>query len=128
MVSGFAREFHYRRGLMRNALFTGIAGVALAIGALPQTALAGDEDRARAAVAAAQAKIETGDKQGATADAADQQARARAALAEAQRQIKDDDEDRAYHAAQEAIALADLAMATAELKKLTAERDRLAAR
>lgn len=113
---------------MRSRLIMGLAAVALTAAALPQAALAGDEDRARAAVAAAQAKIETGDKQGVTADAADVQARARVALAEAQRQIKDDDEDRAYHAAQEASALADLAMATAELKKMTAERDRLAVR
>lgn len=113
---------------MRNRLILGLSAVALAAGALPHTAFAGNEDRARAAVAAAQAKIETGDKQGVTTDAADQQARARVALVEAQRQIKKDDEDLAYHAAQEAIALADLAMATSELKKLTAERDRLASR
>lgn len=114
---------------MRNTLYAGVAAALLASIALPHAAFAGDdEDRARAAVAAAQAKIDTNEKQGIAADAADQQARARAALTEAQGQIKDDDEDHAYHAAQEAIALADLATVTAEYKKLTAERDRLAAR
>lgn len=117
---------------MRNRLLAGIAGAVLAASVLPAPALAqatpvfkGNEDQAEAAVAAAQAKLDTNEKNGISADAADQQARARTALAEAIRQLRDDDEDRAYHAAQEAIALADLATATAELKKLTAERDRL---
>lgn len=120
---------------MRNKLFAGIAGAMLAATVLPQAALAqatpgfrGAEDQAESAVSAAQAKIDTNEKQGISADAADQQARARTALAEAIRQLKDDDEDRAFHAAQEAIALADLATVTAELKRLTAERDRLASR
>jgi hypothetical protein len=111
--------------MMRKML---AGGLLLAAAVLPATAHAGNEDRARAAVASAQAKLDTGEKLGMTDAAADIQARARAALAEAQRQIRDDDEDSAYHAAQRATALADLAIATAELKKLTAERDRLAAR
>lgn len=114
-----------RNTIMREML---AGGLLLAATVLPTSAQAGNEDRARAAVASAQAKLETGEKLGVTAEAADVQARARAALAEAQRQIRDDDEDSAFHAAQRAIALADLAIATAELKKLTAERDRLAAR
>jgi len=113
----------------RQKLGRGLAA-ALLLGAtmLPSASYAGDEDRARAAVASAKAKLETGDKMGVGADAADIQARARTAYEAAQRQIRDDDEDSAYHAAQEAIALADLAIATAELRKLSAERDRLAAR
>ena len=114
----------YRQKLGRGLVAALLLGATL----IPAAAYAGDEDRARAAVASAKAKIETGDKMGVGADAADIQARARAAYEGAQRQIKDDDEDSAYHGAQEAIALADLAIATSELKKLTAERDRLAAR
>lgn len=116
---------------MRNRLIAGIGSAVLALGALPAAALAqaqpifdGDEDQAEAAVAAAQAKIDTNEKQGVTADAADQQARAREALAEAVEQLKDDDEDHAFHSAREAIALADLATVTAELKRLTTERDK----
>lgn len=112
---------------------TGIAraslvGLALTTAVLPSAAFARSEDSARAAVATAKAKIETGDKLGVTDQAADIQARARAALEAAQRQIKDDDESQAYHAAQHAIALADLAIVTAELKTLTTQRDQLAAR
>ena len=115
---------------MRNRYQKGIliAGLLAAAIALPGAAYAGDENRAHAAIGSAQARIDTGEKLGVSADAADPQARARAALAEAQRKMRDDNEDAAYHAAQRAIALADLAIATAELKNLTAERDRLAAR
>jgi hypothetical protein len=105
-----------------------VIGLLLAATALPSAALAGNEDRARAADGAAQAKIETGDKLGVTDQAADIQARARVALEAAKVQIKDDDEDQAYHAARHAIALADLAIVTAELKTLTTQRDQLAAR
>lgn len=103
-------------------------GLLLAATVLPSTAFAVNEDRARAAVAAAKAKIETGDSLGATDQAADIQARARVALEAAQVQIKKDHEGRAYHAARYSIALADLAIVTAELKTLTAQRDQLAAR
>lgn len=113
---------------MRNKLLGGFAALALTTFAVPHSAFAGDENRARAAIAEAKAKIETGDKIGATADAADIQARARAALADAERQLKDDDEDRTFHAAKEATALAELAIATAEYNKLKAERDQLVAR
>lgn len=114
----------YRTGIARGL----IVGLMLASTALPTAAFAGNEDRARAAVAAAEAKISTGDKLGATDQAADIQARARVALEAAKVQIKQDDEDQAYHAAQHAIALADLAIVTAELKTLSTQRDELAAR
>jgi hypothetical protein len=113
---------------MRNKLLGGFAALALMAVAAPHGALAGNEDRARAAIAEAKAKIDTGDKMGATDTTADIQARARAALADAERQLKDDDEDRTYHAAKKATALAELAIATAEYNKLKAERDQLAAR
>jgi hypothetical protein len=114
--------------MMRNKLLGGFAALALTAVAVPHGAFAGNEDRARAAIAEAKAKIETGDKLGASDSAADIQGRARVALADAERQLKDDDEDRTFHAAKEATALAELAIATAEFNKLKAERDQLAAR
>lgn len=102
-------------------------GLAIAGIALPSAALAGDETRARAAVAEARGKIEAADKAGVGGDAADVQARARAALERAEKSIRDDNEDRALHEAGEADAYAELAVATAELRKLEAERDKIAA-
>lgn len=86
------------------------------------------EDRARAATAAAQGKIDAAAKAGASEKAADILARAKTAAANADREVKeDDDEDAAWHYAREASALADLALATTELRTLEAERDRLRA-
>lgn len=114
---------------MRTRLMARLAAAALAVSALPSAAFAaGDEDQARAATAAAKAKIETGAKLGMEGEAADVQARARTALEAAQAAVRDDNEDRAYHAAREADALAELAIVTAELKKLQDERNQLAAR
>ena len=90
-------------------------------------ALAGKEDRAKAAIAQAQAKVDLAVKAGVAENAGDIQARAQDALTRATKEISDDDEDRALNAADEAAALAELAMVTSEAKKLEAERDTLRA-
>jgi hypothetical protein len=105
-----------------------LAGLALTSLALSSAAFADSTDRAQTAIAAAKAKIETGDRLGTTEQAADAQQRARVALGTAENEFKRHHEAKAYYGAKQADALADLAMATAELTKLTARRDQLLAR
>lgn len=95
---------------------------------LPANAIAGDEDRARAAVAAAQGRIDAAAQAGATEHAASILEQARMAAAEAEKLVKKrDNEDASSHKAAQATALAELAIATSELKKLQQERDQLRA-
>ena len=105
-----------------------IGGLALAAMALPSVVTAASRDSAQAAIAAAQSKIDTGDRMGTTGSAADVQVRARVALKSAQDQLKHHHEGQAFREANEASALADLAMATTEYKSLVTQRDRLGAR
>ncbi|WP_380872938.1 hypothetical protein ACFB49_38320 [Sphingomonas sp. DBB INV C78] len=112
-----------RANSIKRGALIGLAIIGLT---LPATAMAGDEDRARAAVAEARGKIEAAEKAGVGGEAADGLARARAALERAQKAVRDDNEDAAYHDAKEADALADLASATSELRKLETERQQLA--
>ena len=104
------------------------AGLALAAMTLPTTAFADGGDRAQVAIAAAKAKIDTGDRIGTTGPAADVQVRARVALTSAQDRLKHHHEGLAFRIANQASALADLAMATAEYTTLTAQRDQLRVR
>jgi opacity protein-like surface antigen len=105
-----------------------LAGLALASLTLSSAAFADNADRAQVAIAAAKAKIETGDRLGTTEQAADAQQRARVALGTAESEFKRHHEASAYYGAKQADALAGLAMATAELTKLTTQRDQLLAR
>lgn len=107
------------RGLM--------VGLAMFATALPSVAFAASERTARAAISEARGKIEAADRAGTAGEAADAQSRARAALDKADSEIRKDNENNALRYAEEADALADLAVATAEMRKLTAERDQLAA-
>lgn len=104
-----------------------LVGLALGSLTLSSVAFAGDADRAQAAIAAAKAKIETGDRLGTTEQAADAQARARTSLDLAQHELGRHHEGRAYYGAKKADALAGLAIATAELTTLTTQRDQLLA-
>lgn len=104
-----------------------VLGLAAAGLTLPSAAFAVGERTARATISEAKGKIEAGDKAGVGGEAADIQARARAALEVAEKAIRKDEENNALRAAEEADALAGLAQATAELRRLTAERDQLAA-
>jgi hypothetical protein len=104
-----------------------LAGLIITSLTLSSAAFADSSDRARTAIAAAKAKIETGDRLGTTEQAADAQQRARVTLGTAENEFKRHHEAKAYYGAKQADALADLAMATAELTKLTAQRDQLLA-
>jgi Domain of unknown function (DUF4398) len=90
-----------------------IAGLAALLVATP--AFAVSEDRAKRAFAAAQAKIDSAQQAGAAEHAAAELEQARRTLEEARRQVNDSDEDRAFHAANEAAAYADLALVMAQL-------------
>lgn len=113
-----------------NALFPiSRSGLALATAALmalaPTAAFADDDEKARAAIAAAKAKIELASRHEKPAD--EYLAQARAALDRANAQNSDGDEDRAMHAGNEAAAYAELALASSELKAAQAQRDKLRA-
>lgn len=97
--------------------------------AVPQLAHAGDEDKARAAVAAAKGRIDAAVQAGATdTESAGIVEQARTAANEAERLIKKkDNEDASWHKAMQATALANLAIATSELQKLQQQRDQLRA-
>lgn len=82
-----------------------LAATALAL-AVPAHA-GGSEDRARTAIAAAEAKIETAERLGVNANMPRQAADARAALAQAQEHFKADRNSKAVEAAIKAEALAD---------------------
>lgn len=102
----------------------GMAITAAALMALASTsARADDDEKARAAIAAAKAKIEDATRQ--DKPAAEYITQARAALDRATSRLHDGDEDRAMHAGNEAAAYAELALASAELKAAEAQRDKL---
>lgn len=82
-----------------------LAATALAL-AVPAHA-GGSEDRARTAIAAAQAKVETAERLGVSANMPRQAAEARASLAQAQEHFKDDRNSEAVESAIKAEALAD---------------------
>lgn len=95
------------------------SGLFAALIILPSGAQAVSESRARAAITAAEADLQASARAGALVDAADVQARAMAALNRARRHLVKGDERRAFYAAREADALADLAAATADYRRQT---------
>jgi len=89
---------------------------------VPGGAQAVSESRARAAITAAEADLEDSARAGALVNAADVQTRAMAALDRARRHLLKGDERRAFYAAREADALANLAAATADYRRQTGSK------
>lgn len=114
--------------MLRHAYLHRAAPIAAAvlIALAPTVALADDDEKAAAAIAAAKAKIATLDQMNAE-DVGEIKARAQAALDRAAKENDQGDEDRARHAANEASAYAELALATAELRAAEKQRDELRA-
>jgi len=111
---------------MKNLLMIGLAAASLSAIAAPSAAVAGDEDDARVAIAAAKAKLDSAEKAGVGGNAGDVLNRSRTALEEANAKFRKDEDRHAKVLAQEADALADLATATAELRALESERAKVA--
>jgi hypothetical protein len=111
---------------MKQALLIGLAAASLTALAAPSPALAGDEDDARVAIAAAKAKLDGAEKAGVGGNAGDVLSRSRTTLEAANVEFKKDKDRAAKALAHEAEALADLATATAELRGLETERDKVA--
>lgn len=111
---------------MRNKLMIGLAAASLAALVAPGAAMAGDEDDARVAIAAAKAKLDSAEKAGVGGNAGDVLNKSRTILEEANARFKKDEDRHATVLANEANALADLAVATAELRALETERSKIA--
>lgn len=111
---------------MKNILSIGLAAMSLAALVAPGAAMAGDEDDARVAIAAAKAKLDSAEKTGVGGNAGDVLARSRAALDGANAQFRKDEDRYALVLAHQADALVDLAAATAELRALESERAKIA--
>lgn len=111
---------------MRNKLMIGLAAASLAALVAPGAAIAGDEDDARVAIAAAKAKLDSAEKAGVGGNAGDVLNKSRTVLEEANARFKKDEDRHATVLANEANALADLAVATAELRALETERSKIA--
>ena len=111
---------------MRTKLMIGLAAASLAALVAPGAAMAGDEDDARVAIAAAKAKLDSAEKAGVGGNAGDVLNKSRTILEEANARFKKDEDRHATVLANEANALADLAVATAELRALETERSKIA--
>ena len=111
---------------MRNKLMIGLAAASLAALVAPGAAMAGDEDDARVAIAAAKAKLDSAEKAGVGGNAGDVLNKSRTTLEEANAKFRKDEDRHARVLAQEAEALADLAVATSELRALEGERSKIA--
>ena len=96
----------------------------LATAMLPVAAHAGEQTRAEAAIAAAQGKIDAGDKIGVAQQAPELQGQAREALASAQDLLSHHQKREAIAAAQHAGELADQALISANGRKTQADSDR----
>ena len=92
--------------LRKNLVTSLIAASALAL-TVSSPAYAGKEDRARAAIAAAEAKINTAETMGAATELPEQTAQARAALAKARENLAADRNAESIDAAIEASTLAE---------------------
>jgi hypothetical protein len=112
---------------MKRMLLIGLAAAGLSALAAPGAALAGDEDDARVAIAAAKAKLDSAEKAGVGGNAGDVLNRSRTTLEEANVQFRKDEDRHALALARKADALADLAAATAEMRALETERSKVAA-
>lgn len=106
------------------------AGVSalLAIGGLTTVAHAGEADRARIAIAAAQSKIDASDRVGSGGEAGAMQARAHEALRSAQMNLSRGKKQEAISDAQHASELADLAISAADHNKNAVVRNERDAR
>ena len=115
---------------MRTTLFTRAVAVSalLAVSSLSTAAYAGEKDRAKVAIAEAQAKVDAADKIGASGEAAETQSRARAALETARVSLARSKERQAINDAHRASELADLAISATERNKAMATRDERAGR
>jgi len=91
---------------------------------LATPALAGEADRARAAIAEARGKIEAGDKVGASSGAPMLQTDARKALGDAELLLARGKKTESLAAARRAGELADIAIVNADRDKMAASRDR----
>jgi hypothetical protein len=94
--------------MLRQLITPLLAASALAVVATP--AYAGKEDRARAAIAAAEAKLHTAETMGVGTQMPDDAARARAALAMARENFKADHNEAAITSAIRASSIADAAI------------------
>lgn len=111
---------------MKRMLLIGLAAAGLSALAAPNAAIAGDEDDARVAIAAAKAKLDSAEKAGVGGNAGDVLSRSRTTLEEANVKFKKDEDRHALALARESEALADLATATAEMRALETERSKVA--
>ena len=111
---------------MRKMVLIGLAVAGLTAAAAPGVALAGDEDDARVAIAAAKAKLDSAEKARVGGNAGDVLNRSRTTLEQANARFRDDEDRFALALARQAEALADLATATAEARTLEAERSKIA--
>lgn len=111
---------------MKNLFLIGLATASLTALAAPSAALAGDEDDARVAIAAAKAKLDSAEKAGVGGQAGDVLNRSRTTLEAANVQFRKDEDRAAKALALQADALADLATATHELRTLETERSKVA--
>ncbi len=102
--------------VLRKTLFASmLASSALALAVTP--AVAGKSDRAREAIAAADAKLQTAEGLGAATDSPRETAQARALLASAREDFKTDHREQAIQEAIQAQALADTAIGLAQKHK-----------
>lgn len=106
---------------MNRQRFFATAAILLSLAA---PALAGEADRARAAIAEARGKIEAGDKVGASSGAPMLQTDARKALGDAELLLARGKKTESLAAARRAGELADIAIVNADRDKMAASRDR----
>lgn len=104
--------------MLRKTLFASLlASSTLTLAFAPPATAASTSDRAREAIAAAEAKIHTAETLGTGADAPRDTAEARAALATAKENFKSGHKEPAIHEAIRASALADTAIGVSQQRK-----------
>lgn len=103
--------------MLRKTLFASLLASSALTLAFAAPATAGQSDRAREAIAAAEAKIHTAESLGAGTDAPRDTAEARAALATAKENFKSGHKEPAIHEAIRAAALADTAIGVSQQRK-----------
>ncbi len=103
--------------MLRKTLFASLLASSALTLAFAAPATAGQSDRAREAIAAAEAKIHTAESLGAGVDAPRDTAEARAALATAKENFKSGHKEPAIHEAIRASALADIAIGVSQQRK-----------
>jgi hypothetical protein len=109
---------------MNKLVLTGLAVACLS--AFATSAIAGDEDDARVAIATAQGKLDSAEKAGVGGNAGDMLSQSRTVLEKATARFRKDEDRHALVLARQADALADLAIATSEMRALESERSKIA--